>query len=105
MVTRTPLHFLHDFLVRIVVDQAELFQLSIPVLDSSTFSVSSYKVDAVVKLLLELVVLVRKMICLFRRRFFRQVICALGVAGTLNGRTRLSVGSHDGTPCTDTKNH
>ena len=43
--------------VRIVFERAELFQLSIPVLDT-IFSVSSNNVDAVVKLLLELVVLV-----------------------------------------------
>ena len=75
--------------VRIVVERAEFFQLSIPVLDSTIFSVSSDNVDAVVKFLLELVVLVRSIIYLFRRRLFRQVICALGVARTLNGLTRL----------------
>ena len=98
----SPLCFLRLF-VRIVVERAELFQLSLPVLDSTIFSVWSNNVDAVVKFLLELVVLlVRRIIFLFQRRIFRQVVCALGVAGTLNG---LSVGIHDGTLGTDTKNH
>ena len=84
--------------VRIVVERTELFQLSIPVLESNN-------VDAVVKFLLELVVLVRRIIYLSRRRLLRQVICTLGVKETLNGLTRRSVGIHDGTSCTDTKNH
>ena len=79
--------------VPIDVERAELFQLSIPVFVSTIFSVSSNNVDAVVKFLLELVVLVRRIIYLSPRHLFRQVICALGVAGTLNGLTRLFCGN------------
>ena len=67
------------------------------------FSVSSNNVDTVVKFLLELTVLVRRITYLFGHVLSDK--CALGDAGTLNGLTRLSVGFHDGTPCTDPKNH
>ena len=51
--------------VRIVVDGAELLLLSIPVLDSTIFSVSNNNVDALEHFLWELVVLVRRIISPF----------------------------------------
>ena len=60
------------------------------------FSVSSNNVDAVVKFLLELVVLVRSIIYLFGDVFSDK----LSELWELRGH---SMGIHDGNPCTDTK--
>ena len=102
MVTRTP---------------PEFFQPSIPVFDGTIFCVEQKFFAAVMKFMLELVVLIRRIICFFGVVLSRQVICAsfpatsfpdkLFVLRELRGRskglTRSSEGVRDGTRCTDTK--
>ena len=73
VVTRAPLHLLYDFLYELLSSGLSYFSFRSL---CSTASYSQYRATMlVVKFLLELVVLVRRIICLLQRRLFRQVIC------------------------------